>query len=258
MQIAITRPVSKILSQCELTHLPRVRIDVGRAISQHETYEKLLKSLGVEVRRAAAAPEMPDAVFVEDTAVVVDELAVITRPGAESRREETAGVEAVLHDYRPLARIEAPGTLDGGDVLRIGRTVYVGRSARSNDAGIGQLRRNLAPYGYQVEPVVVEGCLHLKSAATLAAEGLILVNPRWVPAEAFPGMERLEIDPREPMAANGLLIGKMLIYPEAFPRTRERLEKRGIKVATVDVSELAKAEGAVTCCCILIDLAEPV
>ena len=135
MWIAITRPVSASLAHCELTHLAREPIDVPRARAQHAAYERLLGSLGASLVRVGPAPDLPDAVFIEDTAVVLDELAVVTRPGAASRRPETDAVASVLASYRPLRTMTAPATLDGGDVLRLGRTLYVGRSAaRANPA----------------------------------------------------------------------------------------------------------------------------
>jgi dimethylargininase len=190
---------------------------------------------------------MPDAVFVEDAAIVLDELAIITRPGVESRRAETASVARTLREYRPLASIEPPGTLEGGDALWVGRTLYVGLSGRSNDSGIRQLRALISPCGYRVEPVEVRSCLHLKSGVTQVAPDTLLINPEWVDKGHFGDVSVVEVDPEEPHGGNALLIGTTVIYPGSFPRTRKRLENRGIAVMTVDVSELQKAEGAVTC-----------
>jgi dimethylargininase len=248
MQIAITREVSRSIAQCELTHLSRVQIDLELARSQHQLYKQALAELGCQVVSLGEQPELPDAVFVEDVAIVLDECAIITRPGAESRRPETDSITRKLREYRKLSWIEAPGTLDGGDVLRVGRTLYVGLSGRSNMAAIEQLRALIAPYGYTVKAAEVSGCLHLKSAVSQVAENMLLVNPRWVKPADFGAVEWLEIDPAEEYAANTLLIGDCIIYPTSFPRTRQLLEQRGIRVAPVDVSELQKAEGAVTCC----------
>jgi dimethylargininase len=248
MLIAITREVSRSIAQCELTHLSRVQIDLEKARTQHQCYRQALAELGCEVVNLAEQPELPDAVFVEDVAIVLDEYAVITRPGAESRRPETDSLARGLREYRRLGFIEAPGTLDGGDVLRVGKTLYVGLSGRSNRAAIDQLRALIAPYGYTVKAVEVSGCLHLKSAVSQVADNTLLVNPSWVKPANFGTLEWLEVDPAEAYAANTLLIGKSIIYPTSFPRTRRRLEQRGIRVVPVDVSELQKAEGAVTCC----------
>jgi dimethylargininase len=261
LRIAFIRDVSPSLESCELSYQARVAIDLDLARRQHRAYAETLAALGCRVETLPPLPENPDAVFVEDTAVVLDEIAVITRPGAESRRAEVDSSATALARYKKLAYIEAPGTLDGGDVLTVGRTLYVGLSARSNHAGIGQLRTHLAPYGYRVESVALKGCLHLKTAATQVgllknaatevAPGLLLINPEWVDKSAFHGVEFIEVDPAEPNAANAVLVDDTLVYPASFPRTRARLESRGIRVHTVDMSETEKAEGGVTCCSLL-------
>jgi dimethylargininase len=251
MMIAITRDVSDAFADCELTYLERQPIDLGRARAQHRAYEDMLARLGCRVVRLDPEPDLPDAVFVEDTAIVVDELAIITRPGAESRRAETASVARVLGRYRDLRSIEAPGTLDGGDLVVCGRRVFIGRSSRTNDAGIEQVRDILAPLGYTVTAVEVRGCLHLKSAATALSENELLVNPAWISREDFQGISLLPIDPAEPHAANILKVGDAYIYSPAFPRTAAMLQRR-LTLNVVDLSELAKAEGAVTCCSLIV------
>jgi dimethylargininase len=255
MLMALTREISDAFESCQLTYLPRIPIDIERARQQHADYEWALVEQGCTVRRLDSGADMPDAVFIEDMAVVLDEGAVICRPGAESRRAETAGVvDALVRHGRPLQQIQRPGTLDGGDVVVIGRDVFVGASARTNRPAIDQLSGMLAAVGYTVRAVPVRGCLHLKSAATAVAPDTILINREWVPAEAFRGFSLLDIDPREPHAANALAIGDTVIYPASFPRTLERLERRGLQVRPVDVGELQKAEGAVTCCCLIFEL----
>ncbi|MHB8405975.1 MAG: dimethylarginine dimethylaminohydrolase family protein [Gammaproteobacteria bacterium] len=251
MLIAITREVSARITECELTHLVREPINLQRARAQHRLYEDLLMELGCQLHRLTAEPELSDSVFVEDTAIVLDEVAVITRPGAESRRAETASVAAVLKHYRKLFYIEPPGTLDGGDVLQAGKTLYVGRSQRSNAEGIEQLRNVVSAFGYTVTAVRLHDCLHLKSAVTQVTEDTLLINRQWVDPAAFGQMRFIDIAPTEPFAANAVCIGNTLIYPEAFPKTRQRLEAQGIKVRIVDASELAKAEGGVTCCSLI-------
>jgi len=252
LRIAITRGVSTSIGQCELTHLSRQNIDVARARSQHAQYEDLLTDLGCKVRRLPEEPDLPDSVFVEDTAIVLDDVAVITRPGASLRRNETESIAEVLQEYRTIKQITDPGTLDGGDVLRIGRTLYVGNSTRSNIPGIKQLMDIVAPFGYDVEVVKVTGCLHIKSAVSLVGEETLLINRSWVDANSFgSSREFIDIDPGEPYAANALLVGEELMVPQSFPRTRHRLESRGIGVRVVDVSELQKAEGALTCCSLI-------
>ena len=250
--IAFTRDVSPALAQCELTHVARSPIDMDVARVQHRAYEALLTSLGCEVRRVAPAPAYPDSVFIEDTAVVFDEVAVITRPGAATRRDEVIAVADALATLRPLARIASPATLDGGDVLVIGRTVYVGETDRTNAEGIAQLRAALAPFGYTVQGVPVTGCLHLKTAVTAVDETTVLLNPAWVSAAAFGAYRVLAVNETEPMAANVLRVGEALVYGAAFPRTLELLRAAGFHPHTVDASELAKAEGAVTCCSLVL------
>lgn len=240
------------MASCELTHLERTPIRVDVAQAQHRGYERLLASLGCDVRRVAAAPDHPDAVFIEDTAVVLDELAVMTRPGAKSRRNEVTAVAAALTSLRPLVRLRAPATLDGGDVLVVGRAVFVGQSTRTNAAGITQLGTALAPHGYTVHGVGLSGCLHLKSAVTAVNDETVLLNPAWVNPAVFSDYRVVTVDAAEPMAANVLRLGDGVVAGASYPRTRERLESLGVAVHTVDVSELAKAEGAVTCCSLIL------
>ncbi len=249
--IALTRAVSASLADCELTHLQRGTFDLEKAERQHLNYERVLQDLGCEVRRLPGSPELPDCVFVEDTALVTEDFALITRPGAESRRPEPADTAAAIKGFRTLHEIESPGTLDGGDVLRIGRLLYVGVGARTNAAGVGQLAALAEPFGFEVHPVTVEKCLHLKTAVTQVAGGVLLYNPDWVSANSLPEMELLPVDATEPFAANSLLIGKTLVYGAGHPRTEARLRARGIDLRIVDISELAKAEAGVTCCSIV-------
>ena len=249
--IALTREVSPSIAECELTYLARTPIRVEVARAQHRGYERLLTSLGCEVQRVAPAPEQPDAVFVEDMAVVVDEVAIIARPGAKSRRREAPPVAAALKRLRPIARIQAPATLDGGDVLVIGRSVFVGRTSRTNAEGVKQLQTSLSPYGYAVHGIPVTGCLHLKSAVTALDDRTVLLNPQWVNADAFAGYRVVEVAPTEPAAANILRVGSALVYASSYPRTLDQLRTLGYTPSTTDVSELAKAEGAVTCCSLI-------
>jgi len=249
--IALTREVSASINHCELTHVVREPIDLERARAQHRAYEDMLERLGCRLVRLEPAHELPDAVFVEDTAIVVDELAIITRPGAESRRAESASVARVLGQHRELRSIDAPATIDGGDVVVCGRRVFIGRSSRTNDAGVARVRDSVEPFGYIVTAVEVRGCLHLKSAATALSDNELLVNPAWISRADFPGVELLPIDPAEPHAANILRAGDEYVYSPAFPRTAAMLE-RTLRLNFVDLSELAKAEGAVTCCSLIV------
>jgi dimethylargininase len=250
--IAITRGVSAAIRDCELTHLDREPIDLERARAQHRRYEALLVALGCSLISLPADDALPDCVFVEDTVIVLPEVAIVTNPGAVSRRPEVETVAEVVARYRPLARIQSPGTIDGGDVLVSGRDIFIGRSERTSDDAIEQVRAIAAPFGYRVVPVSLHGCLHLKSAVTAAAEGILLINRQWCDTAPFAGYELLDVDESEPSAANVLRVGEEVIVATAFPRTRARLEARRIRVHTVDADELAKAEGAVTCCSVLL------
>ena len=252
-RIALVRDVSPSLERCELSYQQRVSIDLEKARQQHARYLETLAALGCRVETLPPLPENPDAVFVEDTAVVVDEVAVITRPGAESRRAETESTAARLAQYRRLAFLEEPATLDGGDVLRIGLRIYVGLSERSNRAGVEQLASLLRPFGYTVEGVKLTGCLHLKTAATLVAPRHLLINPAWVDKAVFGDVEFTEVDPAEAHAGNAALLGDAVVYPQSFPRTRKRLERLGLEVHAVDMSETEKAEGGVTCCSLIFE-----
>lgn len=252
MPVAITRDVSASFAQCQLSFVARQPIDVDKARAQHEAYRRALRSLGCEVIALPALDAMPDAVFVEDVAIVLDEVAIMTRPGAASRRDEGASVAAVLREHRPLCEITAPGTLDGGDVLRVGRTIFVGLAARSNRDGIAQLAAAVARFGYAVQAVPTHECLHLKSAVTQVADDTLLIQPRWVDRDVFAAYRLIEVDDDEEHGANALRIGDaVVIHPQCFPRTRTRLQQAGIQVVPVDLSELQKAEGATTCCSIV-------
>jgi dimethylargininase len=253
MRVALTRPVPASLAECQLTHLDRVPIDVRRAAAQHHQYEAALRALGCTIRQLPAADDLPDSVFVEDVAIVLDEVAVITRPGAASRRGERDSVAPVLSEYRPLVSIAAPGTLDGGDVLRLGKTLYIGLSSRTNEDGARQLARHAERYGYVVRCVQTSACLHLKSAATALGAGRMLCNPDWVDTRVFDGAEIVHVAADEPHAANVLSIGGSLVCAAAHTRTIAGLRQRGYDVSAVDVSELAKAEAGVTCCSLMVE-----
>jgi dimethylargininase len=246
-EIALTRGVSPALAACELTFLPRAAIDVAQAVAQHAAYCRLLEDLGLEVLRLPAHPAQPDCCFVEDTAVVLDEVAVLAHPGAPSRRGEVAPVASALEAYRPLAPIPSTARLDGGDVLVLGRRIFVGSSARTDVAGAQALQRLLAAFGYEVVPVGVTGCLHLKSAVTAIDEGTVLANPDWVDLAPLGGIDVVRVPVEEPGAANVLRAGGSVIAHAGFPRTIDLLGARGLDVRPIDVSEFLKAEAGVTC-----------
>ncbi|MGD2135013.1 MAG: N(G),N(G)-dimethylarginine dimethylaminohydrolase [Gemmatimonadales bacterium] len=253
MIIALTRPPTDALARCELTHVERVPIDIDRAVEQHRAYESALADCGARVVSLAPEPDLPDAAFVEDTAIVLDDVAVITRPGAASRRRETEGVARVLADYRPLERLEAPATMDGGDVVRIGDLLLIGASTRTNGDGVRQFGAIARRHGYQTRPVPIGGCLHLKSACTHVGNGRLLVSPGWVDEDAIADLELLHVPAEEPHGANTVLVGAGVLMARGAPRTQELLEGHGIEVRTVDLSELRKAEAGGSCMSVVFE-----
>ena len=252
MLIAITRDVSPRFNECEITHIERSPIDVHIARAQHHTYVQALKELGCAVLELPAEDDLPDSVFVEDTAVILRDVALLTRPGADSRKPETDSIASALAPYREIVRIQPPATVDGGDVLVLGKKIYVGMSSRSSLAAVTQMNNLLGKYGYETQGVELRDCLHLKSAVTRVDDETLLINRKWVDVENFEGRKLIDIDPSEPFAANCLPINNSIIYPTAFPKTTSRLEASGYQVQPVNVDELAKAEGAVTCCSLIV------
>jgi dimethylargininase len=244
---AITREVSPSINNCELTFHRRQPIDVAKAIDQHKAYQDCLAELGVRIVSLPAESELPDAIFVEDAAVITEEVAIISRMGAPSRRPESSALIDILSHYRPIEFLVEPGTLDGGDVMRAGRSVFVGLSRRTNRDGFAQLSDILQTYNYELHPIEVRGCLHLKSACSFIGNSTILLNRSWIDATQLRGFELIEVPDEEPAGANALLLNDVLLIPASFPKTRALLEKRGFSVRTIDLSELQKAEAGVTC-----------
>jgi dimethylargininase len=255
MLTAITRAVSPALANCELLYVPRQPIDLRKAQAQHRAYEALLERLGARVISLPAEPGLPDSMFVEDPAIVLDELAVMMPLGTESRRPEAASLARALGKFRKLEYVTLPGRMEGGDILRVGRKIFAGLSSRTNGEGIRQLEAILKPHGYEVIPVRVSGCLHLKSAVTFIGRTTLLANRAWIDAELLAGFEWIGVAPEEPHAANALAVGGTVIFPASFPRTRARLGSCGFHVTELDISELQKAESGLTCSSLLFDAA---
>lgn len=253
MSIALVRPPGPDLARCVVTHVEREPIDVARARAQHAAYAEVLRAVGLRVIELPALVDAPDACFVEDPAVVLAEVAVIGRPALESRRAEVESVAAALAAHRELVRLEAPCTLEGGDVLAVGDTLYVGWSGRTNHAGLKALAHALLAHGYRVKAVEVRGCLHLKTALTRIGPRTLLVNPEWVHTGRIDGLELVAVDPSEPFAANGVLVGGTFVYPTGFPRTEAMLRARGVELALVELSELQKAEAGPSCLSLLVE-----
>jgi dimethylargininase len=252
VRIALTRPVSASIARCELTYLDRTPIDLDRARQQHAAYEALLASLGWQIVRLPTLDDQPDAVFVEDAGLALDEIAVIAPMGAASRAAESRTVEDTLARYLPVRHLTPPATLDGGDVLRVGRRLFVGLSQRTNSAAVDQLAGLLDPYEYKVIPVSVAGALHLKSACSYVGGNALLANPEWLDVAPFAGMEILPVEPSEAWGASVLHDDGRIVMPSGFPRTARLLECRGLDVRVIDLSELRKAEGGPTCLSILL------
>jgi len=255
MLTAITRAVSPALVECELSFIPRQPINLEIAQQQHHAYENILGQLGARVISLPAEPALPDSMFVEDPALVLAELAVIFPLGTETRRREAATIAAALAPFRTLAHVELPGTIEGGDILRIGRKLYAGLTARSNAEGISQLAGILAPHGYEVIAVPVTGCLHLKSAVTALDDHTLLANRAWFESSLMMDYVWVDVDLAEPHAGNALAISDTVVFPASFPRTRSRIEARGLHVTPIDISELQKAESGLTCSSLLFDAA---
>ena len=253
MLTAITRGVSPTISACELNFLARQPIDVEKASRQQQNYENFMRAKGVNVLSLAVQPDLPDAVFVEDTAVVVDEVAVIVTTGAMTRRREVETVAAALASFCPLEFIRPPGTLEGGDVIRVGRTLYAGASRRTNLEGIAQLREILRLYDYRVVTVEIEGCLHLTTACSYLGRQTMLVNRNWVDCDQLKEFTLIDVPATEPWAANTVKLNGINLASSSFPCTLELLESRGFEVHAVDLSELEKAEGGPSCLSLLFE-----
>jgi dimethylargininase len=247
MLTAITRAISPSINNCELEYLERQEIDLAKAAAQHQAYERFLAEMGASVIALPAEPGLPDSVFVEDPAIVLDEVAVMTRMGALSRRREADTLAEVLARFRPLRWIQEPATLEGGDVMRIGRKLFVGASARTNAAGIDQLRRELEPFAYEVHAVPVRRCLHLKSAVTYLGDGAVVVNRSLIDSAPLAEFRMIDVAADEPWAANTLALGGVVLIPAAYPHTAAILEREGLRIRTIDISELMKAESGLTC-----------
>ncbi|HEX8942434.1 MAG TPA: arginine deiminase-related protein [Gemmatimonadaceae bacterium] len=245
--IAITHVPSPMLEHGERTYVGEATVDYPLALVQHAAYCDALRACGAEVITLDANRHLPDCVFVEDTAIVLDEVAVMMSMGAESRRAEPAGIEPTLRRYRHIERVSLPATIDGGDIVRSGRTLYVGASPRTNAAGIDALRVVVGAYGYTVIAVPVLKCLHLKTACSALPDGRLLVNREWIDASPLPFSALVDVPAAEPWAGDVLVIGERIICSDAFPETTALLEKNGFGVIPVAVSEFAKVEGGVTC-----------
>ena len=255
MLTAIIRAVSSALAECELSFIERIPINMDKAREQHHAYEAALASLGARVVSLPEEPELPDSMFVEDPAIVLEEIAVVFPLGTETRRREAASLAKAIAEFRKLEYVTLPGTVEGGDILQIGRKLFVGLTARTNEEGIRQFRTIVAPYGYEVITVPVTGCLHLKSAVTHLGKNVLLANRAWFDAAPLAGYEWIDVDPSEPHAGNALALNGSLLFPASFPLTLARIEAKGFRVLPIDIAELQKAESGLTCSSLIFDVA---
>ncbi len=247
MLTAITHTPSPALNQGELTFLPRQPIDFAQALLQHTAYCDLLRRCGVRVITYDKNHVLPDSVFVEDTAFVLDEIGVIMPMGVASRQEETRLIQTELAKFREIKQIKHPARLEGGDILRIGKHLYVGVTSRTNTSGVMALAQMVKPYGYDVMGVNVTGCLHLKTGCTALDDQTILINPAWVDPEPFARFRLMSVPEGEPFAANVLRIGNTICMHSGFAKTREMVEQHGYDVQVTNISEFQKAEAGLTC-----------
>jgi dimethylargininase len=251
--LALTHIPSPRINNAERTFIGHETIDCDRAIRQHSGYCRMLERCGSKVRTLDVNRHLPDSVFIEDTAIVLEEVAVLASMGVESRRAEPAGIEPVLREYRQVYRLEGDAMLEGGDVLQVGRTLLVGLSSRTNLAGVSGLEAIVRRHGYRVIPVTIRQCLHLKSACTALPDGSLLVNPAWLDIPALANFDFVPVPEEEPGAADILSIGRRVCVPAENVRTAECIRQRGFDVETCELSEFAKADGGITCLSLLLN-----
>jgi dimethylargininase len=244
---AVTRDLAPSLGWCELTFRGREVIDLPKAAAQLERYRQILRAWEVETVSIPAADTHPDCCFVQDTAVVLDEVCVMASMGAKARQGETEEVERTLASHREIRHIYPPATLDGGDVVQVGRRLFAGLSTRTNALGLDALRKIVGPFGYTVVPVEVRGSLHLTTGCGVVNDETILLNPRWVDSTAFTGLRQLHVPEPEPWAANTIRVEESVCLETGAPWTVELVSPFARSIETVDISEFRKAEGSLSC-----------
>ena len=244
---AITRKPGQNFAQGLTTAKNTAAPDYDLVLKQHAAYVETLESIGLDVIVLDALPDFPDAHFVEDTAVVTADVAVITNPGADARKGEEESIARVLEGYRKIERIRAPGTVDGGDVLQVGNHFFIGQSQRTNEAGAAQLGRILQKYEYTWTVIPVGAGLHFKSSVNYVGSNTLIVTDDFVRHEGLSAYNRILVDGAESYAANTLYINEHLLMPSGFPGTRKKLEKLGFKIIELDATEVRKMDGGLTC-----------
>ncbi len=253
---AVVGSVSRNINQCELTYRQREHIDYFKARAQLNEYSQALRTLNVDVIEAEAVDCYPDCCFVQDTAVVLDEICVIASMGASSRVGEVRSMETVLSRFRRIRRIMPPATLDGGDVIQLGRQIFVGASRRTNARGITRFKELVEPYGYKLTPVDVNGGLHLTTGCGIVNDETVIVNPRWLDADAFKGLRRLQVAEDEPWAANTIRVESTVCVEQHAPKTLDQIQPYISNVLTLDISEFRKAEGSLSCLSLIFNKVE--
>jgi dimethylargininase len=251
--LALTHLPSPKLHAGERTFVAHEIIDYDRALAQHVAYCDALRPCRARAVTLNVNANQPDGTFIEDTAIVLDEVAVLASMGAAARRDEPRAIEPILREHREVVRIEPPATLEGGDVLRVGRTLLVGDSCRTNHSGIALFAAIGERFGYRVVPIPIRECLHLKTACTALPDGRLLINPAWINPTALSDFELLEVPTEEPWAANVCPVNSTVLVAAAHQRTAEIIDGLGFHVLAIELSEFAKAEGGITCLSLLIN-----
>ena len=253
MTFALTRQPALSLENGEVTHVSRQSIDLPLACHQHEAYCQALQHMGVEVERLPSVEDHPDSVFIEDNAIILDELAVLSSMGTVSRQGEIDFLLPVLSRHRSVVTISPPALLEGGDVCCIGKTLLVGISSRTNWLGVEALRAIVEPFGYRVTPIEIQGCLHLKTACTPLDDKTLLVNPTWLDLDVLRQFQLVQVPSAEPLGANVLRVPQGLLANAAYPRTLDLIKAEGYTVSDVDIGEFSKAEAGLTCLSLIFD-----
>ena len=253
MAIAFVRRPASSLVHCEVTHVAREKIDLPSAFRQHQEYCQAIQNGGITVESLPPEESFPDGACIEDNAIILPELAVIASMGTASRQSEPALLVSVLSRHRRLVGVSPPATIEGGDVFRIGKTLYVGASSRTNRAGVNALRDVVEPLGYGVALLPIRGCLHLKTACTPLDDDTLLVNPDWLDGDALKTFRLVSIPPEEPFAANVLRLPAGILGNAAYPRTLDLIQAHGYPVTGVELTEFSKAEAGPTCLSLIVD-----
>lgn len=244
---AFVNSPSPQLAECQLTYMDRMPIDPTLALEQHQMYVQALKKMGVEVDVLQINTHCPDGVFVEDPVIILDEIAIITSMGNPERRAEIPAIKEYITGIRPIQEVHSPAKLEGGDILRIGKRIFIGLSSRTDLAGIEAVKNIASQYDYEIVPVRVTGSLHLKTAVTALDDQTLLINPLWLDTTTFRDFQLVPVPLEEPWGANILRLPQGVIANAAYPGTCHLIASLGYRLEAVDISEFGKAEAGLTC-----------